>query len=166
MPSHFQVTLLTSDGRSVLYPPTKGKRKPCVCLPCILSNVHNGTRATDSPCFSAEFLSILTTPWCRVARNVLHHTYPLEYQIRSSQPKQKSCWARLLGWISRALHLYRGVLSWFYCDVCICIVQNSYARPDGDISLEAFTACDVILQIFKAFASWYFLHQRENYLQC
>ncbi len=48
--------------------------------------------------------------WCRVARNVLHQTYPLEYQIFSSQPRQKSCWAitlvyvwplRLLCWEER-----------------------------------------------------------------
>ncbi len=30
---------------------------------------------------------------CRLAGNVLHHTYPLEYQICSSHPRQKSCWA-------------------------------------------------------------------------
>jgi hypothetical protein len=30
--------------------------------------------------------------WCRLAGNVLHHTYLLEYQICSSQPRQKSCW--------------------------------------------------------------------------
>ncbi len=34
--------------------------------------------------------------WCRLAGNVLHHTYPLEYQICSSQPRQKSCWASSL----------------------------------------------------------------------
>ncbi len=36
--------------------------------------------------------------FCRatVAGNVLNHTYPLEYQICSSQPRQKSCWASSL----------------------------------------------------------------------
>ncbi len=34
--------------------------------------------------------------WCRLAGNVLHHTYPLEYHIFTSQPRQKSCWASLL----------------------------------------------------------------------
>ncbi len=33
---------------------------------------------------------------CRVAGNVLYHTYPLEYQICSSQPRQKLCWASVL----------------------------------------------------------------------
>ncbi len=31
-----------------------------------------------------------------VAGNVLHHTYPLEYKIFSSQPRQKLCWASTL----------------------------------------------------------------------
>ncbi len=35
-----------------------------------LANVHNGTRATDSPCISAEFLSILTSPW-----SIQHHNW-------------------------------------------------------------------------------------------
>jgi hypothetical protein len=30
------------------------------------------------------------------AGNVLHHTYPLEYQIFSSQPRQRLCWASSL----------------------------------------------------------------------
>ncbi len=34
--------------------------------------------------------------WCRLTGNVLHHTYPLEYKIFSSQPRQKSCWASSL----------------------------------------------------------------------
>ncbi len=35
--------------------------------------------------------------WCRlVAENVLQHTYPLDYQIFASQPRQKSCWANSL----------------------------------------------------------------------
>jgi hypothetical protein len=33
---------------------------------------------------------------CKVAGNVLHHTYPLEYHICASQPRQKSCWASSL----------------------------------------------------------------------
>ncbi len=33
---------------------------------------------------------------CRLAGNVLHHTYPLEYQICSCQPRQKSYWANSL----------------------------------------------------------------------
>ncbi len=35
-------------------------------------------------------------PQCTVAGNILHYTYPLEYQICSSQPRQKSCWASSL----------------------------------------------------------------------
>ncbi len=35
-------------------------------------------------------------PQCTVTGNVLHRTYPLEYQICSSQPKQKLCWASSL----------------------------------------------------------------------
>ncbi len=31
--------------------------------------------------------------WCILAGNVLHHIYPLEYQVFYSQPRQKSCWA-------------------------------------------------------------------------
>ncbi len=34
--------------------------------------------------------------WCGVAGNVLNQTYPLEYQICSSQPRQKSCGASSL----------------------------------------------------------------------
>jgi hypothetical protein len=33
---------------------------------------------------------------CSVAGKALHHTYPLEYHICSSQPRQKSCWASSL----------------------------------------------------------------------
>jgi hypothetical protein len=33
---------------------------------------------------------------CRIVGNVLHHTYPLEYKIFSSQPRQKPCWASSL----------------------------------------------------------------------
>jgi hypothetical protein len=35
-------------------------------------------------------------PQCTVAENVLYPTYPLEFQIPSSQPRQKSCWASSL----------------------------------------------------------------------
>jgi hypothetical protein len=38
----------------------------------------------------------LTAGIYRLAGNVLHHTYPLEYQICSSHPRQKSCWASSL----------------------------------------------------------------------
>ncbi len=34
--------------------------------------------------------------WATVAGNALQDTYPLEYQICSSQPRQKSCWASSL----------------------------------------------------------------------
>ncbi len=34
--------------------------------------------------------------WATIAENVLHRTYPQEYQICSSQPRQKQCWANSL----------------------------------------------------------------------
>jgi hypothetical protein len=52
--------------------------------------------------------------WCRLAGNILHHTYPLEYRICSSQPRQKSCWASYL----RILPL--GVL------LCYCTIILIY----------------------------------------
>jgi hypothetical protein len=46
-------------------------------------------------------------PQCTIAGNVLHRTYPLEYRICSSQPRQKSCWASASlepGWSVGCVH--------------------------------------------------------------
>ncbi len=39
-------------------------------------------------------------------QGVLHYTYPLEYQICSSQPRHKSCWASSLRIQLLGVHLY------------------------------------------------------------
>jgi hypothetical protein len=46
--------------------------------------------------FLLASLGVGRRPQCTVARNRLNHTYPLEYQICSSQPRQKLCWASSL----------------------------------------------------------------------
>ncbi len=83
--SKLVVPTYDSGSTLVCVLPLREKRTPCISIPYILSNVHDRTRATDSPNISSGFLSILTTPWLLVCLTLQGLT-PRKFYVRSVAP--------------------------------------------------------------------------------
>jgi hypothetical protein len=68
-----------------------------------------------------------------------------------------------LWWISSALQLYRGVLLWFYSDMCIWMVQASVFSAWWWFFFRTFTACDACCCRFLNGVLAYFYTTNQNY---
>jgi hypothetical protein len=89
-------------------------------------------------------------PQCTLAGNLLYHTYPLEYQISSSYPRQK-CWAS-------SLRIY---LLGFPrpCRCYVCVMRETGLGPENTLNIypawcqriPSFIACS-LLEEFPAAA--------------
>ncbi len=125
--------------------------------------------------------------WCTAAGNVLHHTYPPEYQISSSQPRQKSCWASTLvytyvynllvlslllihggdpesGCASCTVHTFTEQLMFSLSPHCVSFIANAVYRGQA-LQLFFFQLFSIIDSALES-AIYYLLWTKVQLVQC